>query len=56
MREINTFDVFGALTAEQLLDVIAGKTVTVILQNGREITVNATANNTKKTKKKGANK
>jgi hypothetical protein len=54
MKQATTFDVFRALSIDELMDVIAGKTVTVVLKDGTEITVSSTTNNTKKTKKTGA--
>lgn len=56
MKEVTTFDVFRALSIDELMDVINGKTVVAVLQDGTEITVNSTTNNTKKTKKTGAKK
>ena len=56
MSRLTTFDVFRALSIDELMDVVAGKTVTAVLQDGTEITVSSTTNNTKKTKKTGAKK
>lgn len=51
MRQTTTFDVFRALSIDELMDVIAGKTVKAILQDGTEITVSSTTENKKEQRK-----